>query len=273
MSTLYVVATPIGNLEDISLRAIRILTEVKLIAAEDTRKTRKLLSRYKIDTPLTSYHEHNSKTKLPVLLKSLIENDIALVSDSGMPNISDPGHELISTCCDRDILIVPIPGPSIVPTALAISGLPTEQFIFMGFTPNRTVARKKIFRSVSLDQRTLVFLEAPHRLRSSLKDILGVLGDRRITICRELTKLHEEIFRGTVSQAYDYYKQPRGEFTLVLEGATTLAGLDREATCKLLKEFLNQGKGARDAVALAKNYSNLTKRNIYQLWLSLQTQC
>jgi len=272
LSTLYVVATPIGNLEDITLRAIRILTDVELIAAEDTRKTRRLLSRYKINTPLTSYHEHNSKRKLPILLKSLIENDIALVSDSGMPNISDPGHELISTCFDHNISIVPIPGPSIVPTAVAISGLPTEQFIFMGFTPNRTMARKKVLKSVSLDQRTLVFLEAPHRLRSSLKDILGVLGDRRISICRELTKLHEEIFRGTVSQAYDYYKQPRGEFTLVLEGATTLAGLDKEATRKLLKEFLNQGKGARDAVALTKTYSILPRRDIYRLWIGLQNQ-
>ncbi|MDP2954543.1 MAG: 16S rRNA (cytidine(1402)-2'-O)-methyltransferase, partial [Chloroflexota bacterium] len=218
MATLYIVATPIGNLEDITLRAIRVLGEVGLIAAEDTRTTRKLLSRYSIKTPLTSYHDHNKESKLPYLLRVLQEKDMALVSDAGMPGISDPGYELVVKAVEEGIQVVPVPGPSAVTTALAISGLPTDQFVYLGYLPRRRGQRRLALQEVSGESRTLVIFEAPHRLRDSMEDIRAVLGDRRLAVCRELTKVYEEVFRGTVSQALEHFTEPRGEFTLVIAG-------------------------------------------------------
>ena len=218
MSTLYMVATPIGNLEDITLRAIRVLKEVNLIASEDTRKTKRLLANYAIKTPLTSYHEHNKRSKLPQLLKAFDEGDIALVSEAGMPGINDPGYDLVQAAIERGINVVPIPGPSAIPTSLAISGLTAEQFTHLGFLPRKTGARKKLFQSFGEDSRTIVAFESPHRLLSTLKDIHEVLGERRLSICREMTKLHEEVFRGTAEQAIIHFSKPKGEFTLVIEG-------------------------------------------------------
>jgi 16S rRNA (cytidine1402-2'-O)-methyltransferase len=218
MPTLYVVATPIGNLEDISLRAIRILSQVGLIAAEDTRKTRRLLSAHNIKTPLTSYHEHNKLSKLPYLLKLLEEKDIALVSEAGMPVVSDPGYELVRAAIEQDIPVVPIPGASAIIAAIAISGLPPDQFIYLGFLPRRKGERRRLLQSIASEPRTVVAFEAPHRLLKALIDILDVLGDRKISICRELTKVHEEVFRGTVSEAIEYFTEPRGEFTLIIAG-------------------------------------------------------
>ncbi len=220
MPILYVVATPIGNLEDISLRALRILREVGLIAAEDTRKTRRLLDAYDIDTPLTSYHEHSEKGKLDRLLGHLVKKDLALVSEAGMPGLSDPGYDLVVTAIERGILVVPIPGPSAVTTALAVSGLPTDQFVYVGFLPRRKGQRQRLLGSISDESRTIVAFEAPHRLREALTDIGEILGDRRVSVCRELTKVHEEIFRGRISQAKVHFPQPRGEFSLVIEGKT-----------------------------------------------------
>jgi 16S rRNA (cytidine1402-2'-O)-methyltransferase len=220
MPILYVVATPIGNLEDISLRALRILREVGLIAAEDTRKTRRLLNAYDVDTPLTSYHEHSPKAKLEHLLDHLEGEDLALVSEAGMPGLSDPGYDLVVTAIDRGILVVPVPGPSAVVTALVISGLPTDQFVYVGFLPRRKGQRQRLLSSISDESRTIVAFETPHRLREALTDIGGILGDRRVSVCRELTKVHEEIFRGRVSQAREHFAQPRGEFSLVIEGKT-----------------------------------------------------
>ncbi|MCL0084142.1 16S rRNA (cytidine(1402)-2'-O)-methyltransferase [Dehalococcoidia bacterium] len=218
MSTLYVVATPIGNLEDVTLRAIRVLHEVGLIAAEDTRRTKRLLCAHQIKTPLTSYHEHNKRAKLPYLLRALEHGDVALISEAGMPGINDPGYDLVLAAIDRDVKVVPVPGPSAIPTALAVSGLTTEQFIHLGFLPRKKGARRKLLQSIAAEPRTIVAFETPHRLRSALVDLGEVLGERRLAICREMTKLHEEIFRGTVSQAIEHFAKPRGEFTLVIEG-------------------------------------------------------
>jgi len=220
MSILYIVATPIGNLEDISLRALRVLREVRLIAAEDTRKTQRLLNAYNIESQLTSYHEHSKGAKLDHLLGHLEEEDLALVSEAGMPGLSDPGYDLVVAAIDRGIPVVPVPGPSAVITALVVSGLPTDQFVYVGFLPRRKGQRQRLFSSMSDEPRTIVAFEAPHRLREALTDIEQILGDRRVSICRELTKLHEEVFRGRVSQAREHFAQPRGEFTLVIEGKT-----------------------------------------------------
>jgi 16S rRNA (cytidine1402-2'-O)-methyltransferase len=220
MPVLYVIATPIGNLEDISLRALRLLQEVKLIAAEDTRTTRHLLSAHNIKTPLTSYHEHSKRAKLDYLLNYLEKEDLALVSEAGMPGLSDPGYELIVAAIERGISVVPIPGASAVITALVVSGLPTDQFLYVGFLPRRKGQRQRLLSSIVDEPRTIVAFETPHRLREALSDIEESLGNRRISVCRELTKVHEEIFRGRVDQAREHFAEPRGEFTLVIEGKT-----------------------------------------------------
>jgi 16S rRNA (cytidine1402-2'-O)-methyltransferase len=220
MPVLYVIATPIGNLEDISLRALRLLQEVKLIAAEDTRTTRHLLNAHNIKTPLTSYHEHSKRAKLDYLLDYLEQEDLALVSEAGMPGLSDPGYELIIAAIERGISVVPIPGASAVITALVVSGLPTDQFIYLGFLPRRKGQRQRLLSSIVDEPRTIVAFETPHRLREALSDIEDILGNRRLSVCRELTKVHEEIFRGRVSQARERFVEPRGELSLVIEGKT-----------------------------------------------------
>jgi len=223
MPVLYVIATPIGNLEDISLRALRLLQEVKLIAAEDTRTTRHLLNAHNIKTPLTSYHEHSKRAKLAkldYLLDYLEKEDLALVSEAGMPGLSDPGYKLIVAAIERGISVVPIPGASAVITALVISGLPTDQFLYLGFLPRRKGQRQRLLSSIVDEPRTIVAFETPHRLGEALSDIEEILGNRRLSVCRELTKVHEEIFRGRVSQAREHFAEPRGEFTLVIEGKT-----------------------------------------------------
>ena len=220
MPALYVIATPIGNLEDISLRALRLLREVKLIAAEDTRTTRRLLTAYDIKTPLTSYHEHSKRAKLDYILDYLEKEDLALVSEAGMPGLSDPGYELIVAAIGRGISVVPIPGASAVITALVVSGLPTDQFVYVGFLPRRKGQRQRLLNSIAEERRTIVAFETRHRLTEVFNEIEEILGDRRLCVCRELTKVHEEIFRGRVSQARDHFAEPRGEFSLVIEGKT-----------------------------------------------------
>jgi 16S rRNA (cytidine1402-2'-O)-methyltransferase len=265
--SLYVVATPIGNLEDISLRALRLLKQVKLIAAEDTRATRRLLNYYDIKTPLTSYHEHNKRTKLNYLLGRLEQEDVALVSEAGMPGLSDPGYELIAAAIEHGIPVVPVPGPSAVITALVVSGLPTDQFLYLGFLPRRQGARRKLFKSVADEPRTLVAFEAPHRLAEMLKDALEILGDRKSAVCRELTKVHEEIFRGRLSQAIEHFKQHRGEFTLVIEGrAEKEPELSHKIENELLKMY-RQGAGAKETVAKLSESAGIPKKKLYQAWL------
>ncbi len=268
MHTLYVVATPIGNLEDISLRALRILKEVKLIAAEDTRKTSRLLNHYGITTPMTSYYEHNKLTKLNNILNYLGQGDVALVSEAGMPGISDPGYELIAEAIERDFKVVPIPGASAVTTALAVSGLPTDRFTFLGFLPNKSAGRRRLLESIKADKGTLLVLEAPHRLQDSLNDILSILGDRRLAVCRELTKLHEEIFRGTVNQAIAHFTTPKGEFTLVIEGnKEEHPAQSPEEVEKMLMGLRRSGMSAKQAIPVVADKTDLSKRELYRIWL------
>lgn len=220
MGTLYLVATPIGNLEDMSLRGLRILRQVSLIAAEDTRQTRKLLAHFDIHTPVTSYFEHNKMTKLETILQALQNGDVALVSDAGMPAINDPGYELVRAALAAGHQVSPIPGPSAPLAALAASGLPTDSFLYLGYLPRKAAERQTRLAEVARLPYTLIFLEAPHRLLASLRDMLSVLGNRPIAVARELTKIHEEIWRGDIAGAQQHYAQnpPRGEFTLVVAG-------------------------------------------------------
>ena len=265
--SLYLVATPIGNLEDISLRALRILREVKLIAAEDTRRTKQLLTAYEIKTPLTSYHERNKLTKLDYILNRLKDGDVALVSDAGMPAISDPGYELIVACAQQGIPVIPIPGPSVVITALAVSGLDTGQFIYLGFLPHKASARRHLLQSVAGEYATIVVLESPHRLLAALNDILHVLGDRRVAVCRELTKVYEEVFRGRISQAIGHFTEPRGEFTLVIEGKKEEKPQLTEAIEKQLKYMRRSRIAAKEAVAKVAGETGLSRKELYQAWL------
>lgn len=271
MPNLYIVATPIGNLEDISLRAIRILKEVGLIATEDTRKTKRLLSAYDIHTPLTSYYEHNKLTKLDYILERLKESDVALVSEAGMPGISDPGYELVAAAADRRIPVIPVPGASAVVTAVAASGLPTDRFTYLGFLPNRQGARRRALEEVKEVQGSIVLYEAPHRAAATLADIRDVMGDRRIAVCRELTKLHEEIFRGTVSEAVAYFTAPRGEFTLVIEGNTgQKKPLPDGDTVIRLREMKEAGLTAREAIAALGEETGMARKELYKTWLGLE---
>jgi 16S rRNA (cytidine1402-2'-O)-methyltransferase len=269
MGTLYVVGTPIGNLEDISLRALRILKEVVLIAAEDTRQTRKLLARYEITTPLTSYYEHNELAKLDYILTTLEEKDVALVSDAGMPGISDPGYELIKAAIARGITMVPVPGPSALVTALAISGLPTDAFVYLGFLPRRQGERRRFLGSLVGEKRTLVAFEAPHRLRKSLADLADVLGDRQIAVARELTKIHEEVWRGSLSQALEHFEQnpPRGEFTLAIAGARdeAPAAWDEKQVRSALAELLSEGLVKKEAVKRVAKAAHWPRRRVYKV--------
>lgn len=270
MPSLYIVATPIGNLEDITLRALRVLKEAHLIAAEDTRTTRKLLSRYDIHTPLTSYHDHNKGQKIPVIIKALEEGDVALVSDAGTPVISDPGLELVQAAIDRGVSVASIPGPSAVITALAVSGISAEHFLFLGFLPRRKGERQGLLRSVFELPYTIVLFEAPHRLQQTLADLQEVLGERPIAVVREATKLYEEVFRGTVSQCQEHFTQPRGEFTLVVGGKPR-----REAPSPLqaeerLRTLLAQGVSSKKARELVATSTGMSRRVVYQIWLRLR---
>jgi len=275
MPTLYLVATPIGNLEDVTLRALRILRDVPLIAAEDTRTTRKLLAHHGIRARLTSYHEHNKAQKIPYILSALEHGDVALVSEAGMPAVSDPGVDLVAAAVAAGVSVVAVPGPSAVVTALAVSGLPTRQFTYVGFLPRRPAERRRLLSALVGEPRTIVALESPHRLLASLADLLTVLGDRRIAVCRELTKLHEEVFRGRISEALAHFGEPRGEFTLVIEGAAgpeSGAPADEAVVRQELRRLHQQGLGARRAVDDVALRFGLPRRQAYRLWLQAKDE-
>jgi len=270
LPTLYIVPTPIGNLEDITLRALRVLREVDLIAAEDTRVTRKLLARYEITTQVTSFHEHNRRTKLPELLGRLDDSDIALVSDAGTPTINDPGQDLVTAASEAGFDVVSLPGASAVTTALAASGIEVEGFVYIGFLPRERSKRVELLSSISSEGRAIVTFETPHRLSGALEDILETLGDRRIAVCREMTKLHEEVYRGTVSGALDHFARPRGEFTLVIEGASDVPALEKDQDVdELLAVAKGQGMTARDAIAEVGTLTGVSRRELYSRWLEL----
>ncbi|HUK56047.1 MAG TPA: 16S rRNA (cytidine(1402)-2'-O)-methyltransferase [Nitrospiria bacterium] len=225
---LYIVSTPIGHLEDITLRALRVLKEVRLIAAEDTRHTQKMLNHYQIHTPLTSYHDHNKEEKAEVLVQRLKEGHaIALVTDAGTPGISDPGYYLINRCIQAGLPLSPVPGPSAFLAALAVSGLPTDAFLFEGFLPKKRIGRLKHLQALKDEPRTVIFYESPHRLVRSLHDVHETWGDRRAVVARELTKIFEEIIRGKLSQIIATMEGGaiRGEITLVIEGCRTISSM------------------------------------------------
>jgi 16S rRNA (cytidine1402-2'-O)-methyltransferase len=273
MSTLYLVATPIGNLEDISARAIRCLREVRLIAAEDTRQTAKLLQRYNILTPCISYHEHNKLVRLERVLGVLQEGDVALVSDAGTPALNDPGYELVRAVIASHHEVSPIPGACAPIAALVASGLPTDAFLYLGYLPRKQAERKRQLAQVMELPYTLIFLETPHRLLESLEDLQSELGDRQISVGRELTKLHEEIFRGSLSEARQHFTEnpPRGEFTLVLRGNTTqVERWTEERLNTELQEQLAMGIPASQLAAQLAGPSGWSRRQIYQFLLTIQ---
>jgi 16S rRNA (cytidine1402-2'-O)-methyltransferase len=268
MSDLYLVATPIGNLEDITYRAIRILNEVPLIAAEDTRTTKILLDRYQIDTSLTSYHDHNKERKTADLLKHLKNHDLALVSDAGTPAINDPGLYLVKAALAAGHQVVPIPGPSAPIAALSASGQATDSFLYLGYLPRKKKSRRDILEIICELPYTMVCLETPHRLVEALKDMDDVLGKREISIARELTKLHEEIFRGSIREALDHYEKtpPKGEITLVVAGKVKGDKWDQKRLLAQIKKRIDTRKvsPSRLAKELAKE-SGWSRRDIYDL--------
>lgn len=273
MSTLYLVATPIGNLEDLSFRALRILSEVPLIAAEDTRTSRVLLDHYQIKTPLTSYHDHNKTLKSQTLLEHLQESDLALVSDAGTPGINDPGYLLVRAALQAGHQVVPVPGASAPVAALSASGLPSDQFLYLGYLPRKAQARLQLLERAREYPWTLVCLEAPHRLVKSLEDIAKVMPEREVAAARELTKLHEEFVRGTAGQVREHFlgNEPRGEITLVISGKPPGERWTRE---QLLAEIQERRRsGTFNPSQLARNLAQLSgwsRREIYDLMQGLE---
>ena len=273
--TLYVVGTPIGNLEDMTFRAVRILQTVDLIAAEDTRHTGKLLQHFQVTAPQASYHNHNHHSRIPDLLKRLSQGKvIALVTDAGMPGISDPGYELVKACIEAGITVVPIPGPSAAITALSASGLPTDQFVFEGFLPAKGQERRDRIAAIQTESRTLIFYEAPHRLRQTLQDLADVLGEeRQLVLARELTKLHEEFRRGKIADAISHYseREPQGEYTLVVAGLPPVKPQLSAAELKAeLQQLIAQGISRSQASRQVAKATSLPRREVYKLALSIE---
>jgi 16S rRNA (cytidine1402-2'-O)-methyltransferase len=270
MGTLYVVATPIGNLEDITARALRVLGQVSLIAAEDTRRTSQLLNHFNLTSPaLTSYFEHNKLAKLDQVLAALETGDVALVSDGGTPNVSDPGYELVRAALAAGHTVVPIPGASALLAALVASGLPTDSFIYLGFLPRHATHRRQLLASLARERRTLVAYEAPHRLLETLDAVEATLGDRPVAVARELTKVHEEIFRGPASAARAHFasKEILGEVTLVVGGAPTdaAAAWDSARVRAEVAELVAGGVKRKDAARMVADLSGWPQRDVYRL--------
>lgn len=276
LGKLYVVGTPIGNLDDLTFRSLATLKKVALIAAEDTRHTGKLLQHFDISTPQISYHEHNRLSRLDELLNILSQGqDIALVTDAGMPGISDPGYELIKACIEAKIEVVPIPGVTAVITALAVSGLPTERFCFEGFLPGKEKLRQERLESLKTETRTMVFYEAPHKLIKTLEDLRETFGPtRKIVLGRELTKLYEEIWRGTIDEAINLYREnktPKGEFTLVVMGNDQADNiqLSDEELKRELQQIIERGVSRSQASRQLAQVTNLSRSRLYKLALEI----
>ena len=273
--TLYVIATPIGNLEDITYRAARVLGEVSLVVAEDTRRTRKLLTHLGVRRPLLSYNEHNAAQRTPRILAALREADVALVSDAGVPLVSDPGADLVRAAAKQGTPVVAVPGASAVTAALATAGMPAGAFHFLGFLPRTRKARRDALAAYADDPATLVVFEAPHRLQVALGDLRHALGDREVAVCRELTKLHEEVFRGTLSGAAAHFSEPRGEFVLVIAGGDPpkREAPDVGAARREMARLKEAGATRRDASARVVEAYGLSRREAYRLWLEPSTAC
>ncbi len=273
MGTLYIVSTPIGNLEDITLRALRILKETDLIAAEDTRRTRQLLSHYDIHKPLVSYHKHNRRAREELLLTELREGrNVALVTDAGTPGVSDPGEHLVARAVQESIPLVPIPGPSALVAALSISGLSTENFIFYGFLPSKSPARQKLLFSLRERPETLIFYESPKRLRSLLEEALQILGERRAAVAREMTKMYEEVYRGTFSEILDLLgeEEVKGETTLLIEGATLSPKGVGVSIREALELYHEDGLSMKEAIEHVAQELEVSKRDVYHESLQLK---
>jgi 16S rRNA (cytidine1402-2'-O)-methyltransferase len=273
---LYLVGTPIGNLEDITLRAMRILGEVAAIAAEDTRRTGRLLHHLQIKTPQISCHEHNEHQQIPMIVGRLQAGEsIALVTDAGMPGISDPGYLVVAACVAAGIEIIPIPGPTAFVTGLSASGLPTDRFVFEGFLPAKGSDRQLRLQSLVSELRTILLYESPHRLRRTLEDLAQSLGaDRPIALGRELTKLHEEFWRGSLAEAIAYYqtKEPQGEYTMTIGGAPPSTAQHTDASLRAeLVQMLAQGVSRSEASKQLAAITAISKRHIYQLALELES--
>lgn len=278
-SCLYIVGTPIGNLEDITLRGIRILKEVDIIAAEDTRQTAKLLNHYDIKKPMVSYHEHNKKTKGDEIIGLIFQGkNVALVSDAGMPCVSDPGEDLVRLCVEKGIEVIPIPGPSASLTALSISGLPTSRFVFEGFLPTKGKERKERLERLRKENRTIILYEAPHRLMTTLKDLKEYMGNVNISISRELTKKFEETLRTDLEGAIEEFsnRNIRGEFVLILEGKSPEAiKEDEEKHWKdiSIKDhiimYMDKGLSKKEAVALVAKERGISKKEVYNISIEI----
>lgn len=274
--TLYIVGTPIGNLEDMTFRAVRILQTVDIIAAEDTRHTGKLLQHFQVKTPQVSYHEHNRQSRIPELLEHLKNAQaIALVTDAGIPLISDPGYELVKACIDAKIAVVPIPGASAAITALSAAGLPTDRFVFEGFLPAKAQQRREHLESLQTESRTMIFYESPHRLQETLQNLAENFGsNRQIVLARELTKLHEEFLRLTIGEAIAHYenREPIGEYTLVVAGTPPDKPQLTEAELKAeLIAIMSQGISRSQASRQLAKVTSLPRRHLYQLALAIET--
>jgi 16S rRNA (cytidine1402-2'-O)-methyltransferase len=270
---LYVVATPIGNLEDITLRALRVLKEVNRIAAEDTRHTQTLLNHYGITTPLTSYHEHNERSKVRSLIERLARGEnIALVSDAGTPAISDPGYRLVGAAIREKLSVVPIPGACAALAVLSASGLPSDRFAFEGFLPAAKQERKNKLQMLKGETRTMIFYEAPHRLKESLEDLRQIFGDREISIGREMTKLHEEFLRGAVSAVLLQLaeRDVKGELTLIVHGATVEFEIAEDQLKAEIGRLIAAGNGAKEISELIGGRYGLAKREVYRRVLEIK---
>ena len=266
MGTLYIVPTPIGNLDDMTLRAVKVLRAASLIAAEDTRRAAILLAHFELHTPVTSYFEHNKLSKLDRILGALEQGDVALVSEAGTPGLSDPGYELIQAAIDRGHMIVPLPGATAAIPALVASGLPTDSFVFVGFLSRKAGDRKRALEEVKSDRRTLIFYEAPHRVRDTLEEMLAVFGNRSICVARELSKVHEEIWRGSISEALlRFGVEALGEFVLVVAGAPEAERwADDRVRAALLAE-IERGASPSEAARQVTEVSGWNKRAVYAL--------
>jgi len=270
---LYLVPTPIGNLEDITLRALRILREVRLVLAEDTRTTAHLFSHHDIHTPLRAYTEHSHQRGVGALLELLAEADVALVSEAGMPGINDPGQALVAAAAAAGVAIVGLPGASAVPLAMAVSGFAGRGFTYIGFLPHRSGDRRRLLQQYANQGQPVVCFETPHRLARSLVDIDEVLGERQTAICRELTKRYEEIFRGTAHQALQHFTAPRGEFTIVIEaGLLSPVGPDcAHGLVDFLRTRAAAGESGREAVTAAMARFGVPRRYAYAAWEALKS--
>ena len=270
LGILYIVATPIGNLEDITLRALRVLKEVAVVAAEDTRHTQILLSHYDIHTPLTSYHEHNEKTKSQELVTRLARGqNVALVSDAGTPAISDPGFRLVVRAIRAGVRIIPVPGASALTAVLSASGLPTDRFVFEGFLPARKTQRRERLQTLRDETRTLIFFEAPHRLKDTLGDIRELLGNREAVLAREVSKIHEEFLRGPVSELVRALGSDaiRGEVTLIISGSSGLPGVSEDRLKAEILELKGKGLRVKEIAEVLGEKFGYPKKDIYRLAL------